>query len=81
MIDEFPSLGRLEIFQEALAFIAGYGLKAYLITQDLTQLYNAYGRNESIISNCHIRIAFAPNKIETAKLTLSPDVVPVDLCF
>lgn len=68
MIDEFPSLGRLEIFQEALAFIAGYGLKAYLITQDLTQLYNAYGREESILSNCHIRIAFAPNKIETARL-------------
>ncbi len=68
MIDEFPSLGRLDIFQEALAFIAGYGLKAYLITQDLSQLYDAYGKDESILSNCHVRIAYAPNKIETAKL-------------
>lgn len=68
LIDEFPSLGRLEIFQQSLAFIAGYGLKAYLIIQDLAQLYAAYGRDESIVSNCHIRAAFAPNKIETAKL-------------
>ena len=68
MLDEFPSLGRLDIFQESLAYIAGYGLKAFLITQDLAQLYAAYGRDESIISNCHIRIAYAPNKPETQEL-------------
>ncbi|MGC8467588.1 MAG: type IV secretory system conjugative DNA transfer family protein [Acidithiobacillus sp.] len=67
MIDEFPSLGKLDIFAEALAFIAGYGLKAYLITQDVSQLYAAYGRDESIVSNCHLRIAYAPNKVETAE--------------
>ncbi|WP_112486280.1 type IV secretory system conjugative DNA transfer family protein [Thiomonas sp. X19] len=67
-IDEFPSLGKLDVFQEALAFIAGYGMKALLIVQDLSQLYAAYTKNESIISNCHIRIAYAPNKIETAEL-------------
>jgi type IV secretion system protein VirD4 len=68
LIDEFPALGRLDVMQEALAFIAGYGIKAFLITQDLSQLYAAYGKDEAIISNCHIRLAFAPNKIETAEL-------------
>jgi len=68
LIDEFPALGKLEVFEEALAFIAGYGLKALLITQDLSQLQKAYSRDESIISNCHIRIAFAPNKVETAEV-------------
>lgn len=68
LIDEFPSLGKLDVFQEALAFVAGYGIKALLIVQDLSQLYAAYGKDESIMSNCHIRIAFAPNKIETAEL-------------
>jgi len=68
LLDEFPSLGRLDIFQEALAFVAGYGLTALLIAQDLSQLTAAYGRDESILSNCHIRIAFAPNRIETAEL-------------
>lgn len=68
LLDEFPSLGKLDIFQEALAFIAGYGLKAMLIVQDLSQLFAAYGKDESIMSNCHIRVAYAPNKIETAEL-------------
>ena len=68
LIDEFPALGKLDVFEEALAFIAGYGLKALLIVQDLSQLQKAYTREESIISNCHVRIAFAPNKVETAEL-------------
>ncbi|HOI66552.1 MAG TPA: type IV secretory system conjugative DNA transfer family protein, partial [Thiomonas arsenitoxydans] len=68
LLDEFPSLGKLDVFQEALAFIAGYGLKALLIVQDLSQLYAAYTKDESIMSNCHIRVAYAPNKIETAEL-------------
>ena len=67
MLDEFPSFGRLDVFQEALAFIAGYGIKAYLIMQDISQLRAAYGHDESILSNCHIRVAYAPNKPETAK--------------
>jgi type IV secretion system protein VirD4 len=67
MLDEFPSFGKLEVFQEALAFIAGYGIKAYLIMQDLTQLHAAYTANESIISNCHIRVAYAPNNPKTAE--------------
>lgn len=67
LIDEFPSLGRLDVFAESLAFIAGYGLKALLIVQDLAQLYAAYGREESIVSNCHVRVAYAPNKVETAE--------------
>lgn len=70
LLDEFTSIGKLEVFERALAFIAGYGLKAFIIVQDITQLQQAYGREESIMSNCHIRLAFAPNKIETAK-TLS----------
>jgi type IV secretion system protein VirD4 len=67
MLDEFPSFGRLEIMQESLAFIAGYGIKAYLILQDLTQLQAAYGKGETITSNCHVQIAFPPNKLETAE--------------
>jgi type IV secretion system protein VirD4 len=67
MLDEFPTLGRMDVLQTALAYLPGYGIRAYLIVQDLTQLAHAYGRYESIISNCHVRIAYAANKIETAK--------------
>jgi type IV secretion system protein VirD4 len=33
MIDEFPVLGKSKILQESLAFLAGYGIKCYLISQ------------------------------------------------
>ncbi|WP_020592872.1 type IV secretory system conjugative DNA transfer family protein [Kiloniella laminariae] len=68
MLDEFTSIGKLEIFERALAYMRGYGLKAYIIVQDLTQLQKAYSKEEAITSNCGIRIAYAPNKPETAKL-------------
>lgn len=68
MIDEFPSLGRLDVLQDALAFVAGYDIKAYLICQDLSQLHAAYGKEEAIMANCNVRIAFAPNKVETAEV-------------
>jgi type IV secretion system protein VirD4 len=68
LIDEFPSLSRMEVFADALSYMAGYGLKAYLITQDIRQIVDAYGNNESIVSNCHVRVAFAPNQFETAEL-------------
>lgn len=67
MIDEFPSLGKLGILEESLAFVAGYGIKLYLISQDKDQLEATYGRNENVSSNCHITIAYAPNKLGTAQ--------------
>src|SRR5215469_6614714 len=68
LIDEFPSLNRMEVFADALSYMAGYGIKAYLITQDIRQIVDAYGQNESIVSNCHVRVAYAPNQVETAEL-------------
>nr|MDA8251784.1 IncP-type conjugal transfer protein TraG [Rhodospirillales bacterium] len=35
MLDEFPALGRLDFFESALAFMAGYGIRAFLIAQSL----------------------------------------------
>jgi type IV secretion system protein VirD4 len=67
MLDEFPSLGKLDILQESLAFLPGYGIKAYLIARDINQLYAHYGRDEAITSTCHVQCAFAPNRIETAE--------------
>jgi type IV secretion system protein VirD4 len=67
MLDEFPALGRLDFFESALAFMAGYGLRAFLIAQSLNQIDKAYGSNHSILDNCHVRIAFATNDERTAK--------------
>ena len=67
LLDEFPTLGRLDWFESALAYIAGYEIKAYLIAQDLNQIEKAYGSNNAILGNCHVRIAYAPNDERTAK--------------
>ena len=57
MLDEFPALGRLDFFESALAFMAGYGLKSFLIAQSLNQIEKAYGQNNSILDNCHVRVS------------------------
>ena len=67
MLDEFPALGRLDFFESALAFMAGYGLKSFLIAQSLNQIEKAYGPNNSILDNCHVRVCFATNDERTAR--------------
>jgi type IV secretion system protein VirD4 len=67
MLDEFPALGRLDFFESALGYLAGYGIRAYLITQSLNQLDNIYGPHNAIFDNCHVRIAFAANDDRTAR--------------
>jgi type IV secretion system protein VirD4 len=67
MLDEFPSLGRLQIIQDALPKCAGYGIKAFLAAQNREQMFNAYGAHQSITSNCHVRIVYAPNEWESAE--------------
>ncbi len=67
MLDEFPALGRLDFFETSLAFFAGYHIRAFLIAQSLNQIEKAYGPMNSILDNCHIRVAFATNDERTAK--------------
>ncbi|MBN9505368.1 MAG: conjugal transfer protein TraG [Altererythrobacter sp.] len=67
MLDEFPALGRLDFFESSLAFMAGYGVRAFLIAQSLNQIEKAYGINNSILDNCHVRVSFATNDERTAK--------------
>ena len=70
MIDEFPALGKLEILQESLAFVAGYGIKCYLIARTLISSKagkRVTARTKRITSNCHVQAAFPPNRLETAE--------------
>jgi type IV secretion system protein VirD4 len=67
MLDELPVLGRLDFLESTLAFMAGYGVRAFLITQSLNQIERAYGPNNAILDNCHVRVCFAANDERTAK--------------
>ena len=67
MLDEFPSLGRLQMIEDALPKCAGYGIKAFLAAQDREQMFSAYGPHQSITGNCHVRIVYPPNEWETGE--------------
>ncbi len=67
LFDEFTSLGKLPIIEQAIAYMAGYGVKGYFIVQDTKQLDKAYEKDNALMANCHIRIAYAPNIPETAE--------------
>jgi len=68
LLDEFPALGKLEVMTDTLPYMSSYGLKTMMIIQDYSQLWDIYGRNESLTANCHVRTVFAPNTVETAKV-------------
>lgn len=70
LMDEFPTLGKMEQFQTGIAYFRGYNVRLFLIIQDTEQLKGIYeeaGMN-SFLSNSTYRITFAANNIETANL-------------
>ena len=69
MLEEVAELGSLDVLATALALGRGYGVKLYLIAQDLSQLETVWGgKSKSIVANCAVRIASAPNDVATADL-------------
>ncbi len=68
LFDEFPQFGRMDSVELGLAVMAGYGLKALLIAQDIHQLNKAYTKDNSIIANCHVRVFYTPNEDGTAEM-------------
>ena len=67
LLDEFTSIGKMEIIEKSIAYAAGYGITYMLIIQDVEQLSSVYGKENGIRGNCHIRVAYAPNTLPTAK--------------
>jgi type IV secretion system protein VirD4 len=67
VLDEFPQLGKLDFFEQAMGAMAGYGIKSFLVTQSLHHVTQIYGRVNTIIDNCHIVTAFAAADVETAQ--------------
>jgi type IV secretion system protein VirD4 len=67
LLDEFPQLGKLDVFEQSMGAMAGYGLRAYLVTQSLHQVTQSYGRYHTILDNCQIVTSFAATDVETAE--------------
>jgi type IV secretion system protein VirD4 len=58
LLDEFPTLGKLDFFSMNLRQMAGYGIKAHLIVQSFNDIIEQYGPYNTILDNCHILTTF-----------------------
>lgn len=67
LLDEFTSIGKMEIVDKSIAYARGYGVNYLLVIQNIEQLTGTYGKENGIKGNCHIQIAYAPNTTETQK--------------
>jgi type IV secretion system protein VirD4 len=70
ILDEFPTLGKMDQFKVGIAYFRGYHVRLFLIIQDTQQLKGIYeepGMN-SFLSNSTYRITFSANNVETANL-------------
>lgn len=70
MMDEFPTLGKMEQFMSGIAYFRGYHVRLFLIIQDTEQLKGIYEESgmNSFLSNSTYRVTFAANNVETANL-------------
>lgn len=64
--DEFAAFGRIEYFEKALSYIAGYGIKAMLVAQGINQVRAVYGHNTSVLDQCECKVMMTPNDLITA---------------
>lgn len=67
LLDEFPQLGNMEIVEEKLPLIRGYGGAFWLVAQNLDQLKKTYPRWQNFIANCGGKQFFGTGDVETAR--------------
>jgi type IV secretion system protein VirD4 len=68
LMDEFTSIGRVEIIASAVSYMAGYNIRLLPIIQSMAQLDATYGRDVSrtMITNHALQIVFAPREQQDA---------------
>jgi type IV secretion system protein VirD4 len=67
-MDEFYSIGKLEMLASAMPYFRGYKIKLFLIASDIERMENVYEENgaSAIISDCASKIFFAAKSFKTA---------------
>jgi type IV secretion system protein VirD4 len=67
VLDEFPTLGRMEFISAGMRQMAGYGIKAMVVAQSFMDIQEHYGANQTIVDNCHVLACFAAADTTTAQ--------------
>jgi len=68
LMDEFTSIGKVEIIASAVSYMAGYNIRLLPIIQSMAQLDATYGKDISrtVITNHALQIVFAPREQQDA---------------
>jgi type IV secretion system protein VirD4 len=68
LMDEFTSIGKVDIIASAVAYMAGYNIRLLPIIQSMAQLDATYGKDISrtIITNHALQIIYAPREQQDA---------------
>jgi type IV secretory pathway TraG/TraD family ATPase VirD4 len=67
LLDEFGTVGRLNIVARALGLMAGQGIRVWSFLQDINQLQFHYKEWQTFLANSGVVQFFATNDYETAK--------------
>jgi type IV secretion system protein VirD4 len=59
LLDEFPSLGRIDAFANHMKLMASFKVKGMLVVQSVNDIVGTYGPTNTIIDNSHLVVAFA----------------------
>lgn len=60
LLDEFAGMKRMDIIENSVAQIAGFGVKMFFVLQSLEQLKSVYpDRWETFLANCGVKIFFS----------------------
>lgn len=70
LLDEFPTLGKMDAFMNGIAYFRGYHVRLFLIIQDTQQLKGIYEESgmNSFLSNSTYRVTYSANNYDTANL-------------
>lgn len=68
LMDEFTSIGRVDIIANAVAYMAGYNLRLLPIVQSMAQLDATYGKElaRTLVTNHALQIVYAPREQQDA---------------
>jgi type IV secretion system protein VirD4 len=68
LMDEFTSIGKVDIISSAVSYMAGYNIRLLPIIQSMAQLDATYGKDVSrtVITNHALQIIYAPREQQDA---------------
>lgn len=68
VMDEFRTLGNVDILSKGISYIAGYGLRVLTIIQSPSQLHDVYGvpATKNYMTNHAVEIVFTPKENDVA---------------